>query len=125
MTNNPAEVADPVLGELKQYFSISQIVELTAMIAFENFRARFNRALHIESDDFCGFAGRPSGAQSGPTVLIVVGRVVDARGLPTHLTRTIVTCIPQQMASRAAHRVPNWVCFVKSPPDSPLRFLWR
>jgi alkylhydroperoxidase family enzyme len=50
MTNNPAEVADPVLGKLKQYFNIAQIVDLTAMIAFENFRARFNRALHIESD---------------------------------------------------------------------------
>ena len=53
MTHNPAEVADPVFEELKQYFNTAQIVELTAMIAFENFRARFNRALHIESDGFC------------------------------------------------------------------------
>ncbi len=34
--------------------------------------ARFNRALHIESDGFCEVAGRPYGAQSGPTVAIVV-----------------------------------------------------
>ena len=53
MTHNPAEVADTVFEELKQYFSTVQIVELTAMIAFENFSARFNRALHIQSDGFC------------------------------------------------------------------------
>ena len=53
MTHNPAEVADPVFEKLRQYFNTAQIVELTAMIAFENLRARFNRALHIESDGFC------------------------------------------------------------------------
>jgi alkylhydroperoxidase family enzyme len=53
MTHNPAEVADPVFEELKQHFNTAQIVELTAMIAFENLRARFNRALRIESDGFC------------------------------------------------------------------------
>ena len=53
MTHNPAEVTDTVFEELKQYFTTAQIVELTAMIAFENFRARFNRALHIQSDGFC------------------------------------------------------------------------
>jgi alkylhydroperoxidase family enzyme len=53
MTHNPAEVTDTVFEELKHYFNIAQIVELTAMIALENFRARFNRALHIESDGFC------------------------------------------------------------------------
>jgi alkylhydroperoxidase family enzyme len=53
MSRNPAEVADRVFEELKQYFNTAQIVELTAMIAFENLRARFNRALGIESDGFC------------------------------------------------------------------------
>ena len=53
MTQNPAEVAEPVFTELKQYFNTAQIVELTTMIAFENLRARFNRALHIEADGFC------------------------------------------------------------------------
>jgi len=53
MTHTPAEVADTVFEELKQNFNTGQIVELTAMIAFENLRARFNRALHIESDGFC------------------------------------------------------------------------
>jgi len=53
MTQNPAEVAEPVFTELKQYFNTAQIVELTTMIAFENLRARFNRALHIEAAGFC------------------------------------------------------------------------
>ena len=53
MTCTPAEVPDAAFQELKQYFNITQVVELTAMIAFENLRARFNRALRIESDGFC------------------------------------------------------------------------
>ncbi len=53
MTRTPAGVSDDVFEELKQYFSIAQIVELTAMIALENFRSRFNRALEIESQGFC------------------------------------------------------------------------
>jgi alkylhydroperoxidase family enzyme len=53
MTHNPAEVAEPIFEELKRYFNTVQIVELTTMIAFENLRARFNRALHVEADGFC------------------------------------------------------------------------
>jgi alkylhydroperoxidase family enzyme len=53
MTRTPAEVSDSVFDDLKNYFDTPQIVELTVMIAFENLRARFNRALRIESDGFC------------------------------------------------------------------------
>ena len=53
MTRTPADVPEEVFEELKQYFSTAQIVELTAMIALENFRSRFNRALEIESQSFC------------------------------------------------------------------------
>jgi alkylhydroperoxidase family enzyme len=53
MTQTPAEVSEAVFDGLKQHFNTAQIVELTAMIAFENLRARFNRALHIEADGFC------------------------------------------------------------------------
>jgi alkylhydroperoxidase family enzyme len=53
MTRTPVEVSDTVFDGLKAYFATPQIVELTAMIAFENLRARFNRALHVESDGFC------------------------------------------------------------------------
>ena len=53
MTRSPADVSGAVFDKLKRYFNTAQIVELTTMIAFENLRARFNRALHIEADGFC------------------------------------------------------------------------
>jgi len=53
MTRTPAEVSDAAFDDLKRHFDTAQIVELTTMIAFENLRARFNRALHIEADGFC------------------------------------------------------------------------
>jgi alkylhydroperoxidase family enzyme len=53
MTRTPAQVSDEVFEEFRRYFTTAQIVELTAAIALENFRSRFNRALKIESDGFC------------------------------------------------------------------------
>jgi alkylhydroperoxidase family enzyme len=42
-----------VYAEIQVLFSTEQIVELTAAIALENFRARFNCALKVESDNLC------------------------------------------------------------------------
>jgi alkylhydroperoxidase family enzyme len=53
MSRTPAEVSDAVFEQLAGYFSDEQIVELTGAIALENFRARFNCALKIESDNLC------------------------------------------------------------------------
>jgi alkylhydroperoxidase family enzyme len=53
MSRTPAEVLDPVFGELASFFNEQQMVELTAAIALENFRARFNCALKVESDNLC------------------------------------------------------------------------
>ena len=53
MTHTPAEVSDAVFAEVQALFSTEQIVELTAALALENFRARFNCALKIESDSLC------------------------------------------------------------------------
>jgi alkylhydroperoxidase family enzyme len=53
MTHTPADVSDTVFTEIQTLFSTEQIVELTAAIALENFRARFNCALKIESDSLC------------------------------------------------------------------------
>ena len=52
MTNTPAEVPDELFAELQSHFTDKQIVELTAIIARENYRARFNHALKIGSDGF-------------------------------------------------------------------------
>ena len=53
MTRTPAEVPDGVFEDIRGLFSIEQIVELTAAVALENYRARFNCALKIESDGLC------------------------------------------------------------------------
>ncbi len=53
MSRTPAEVSDAVFEEIRSLFSIEQVVELTAAIALENFRARFNCAFKIESDSLC------------------------------------------------------------------------
>ncbi|HEV8718548.1 MAG TPA: hypothetical protein VGX03_37730 [Candidatus Binatia bacterium] len=53
MTHTPAEVSDAVFAEIQALFTTEQIVELTAAIALENFRARFNCALKVESDGLC------------------------------------------------------------------------
>ena len=53
MTRVPAEISDATFEEIRTFFTTEQIVELTAAIALENFRARFNCALKIESDGLC------------------------------------------------------------------------
>jgi len=53
MTLSSVNVPDEVFDELKRHFDTEQIVDLTATIALENMRARFNRALQIEADGFC------------------------------------------------------------------------
>ena len=44
---------DALFARLKQHYSEAQIVELTAAIAFENFRSKFNPSLGVESQGFC------------------------------------------------------------------------
>lgn len=50
MSKTPVRVSDELFAKLKNYFSDEQIVELTASVAYENYRARFNHALHIGSE---------------------------------------------------------------------------
>ncbi len=52
MTATPTSVSDEVFARLRQHLDDAQIVELTAAIAWENYRARFNHALEIPSDGF-------------------------------------------------------------------------
>ena len=51
MTRTPADVPEPLLRELEKALPKDHLVELTAAIAQENFRARFNRPFGIESMD--------------------------------------------------------------------------
>lgn len=52
MTETPVEVPDALFERLRGQFSPAQLVELTAGIAWENYRARFNHAFGIESESF-------------------------------------------------------------------------
>ncbi len=46
-------VDDALFAELRRHFTEPQIVELTAAIALENFRSKFNPALGVEAQGFC------------------------------------------------------------------------
>ena len=47
------KVTDELFARLRSHFSEAQIVELTAGVALENFRSKFNPALGIEAQGFC------------------------------------------------------------------------
>ena len=51
VSKTPVRVPDAVFARLRQHFGDEEIVELTASIAYENYRARFNHALDIASDN--------------------------------------------------------------------------
>jgi alkylhydroperoxidase family enzyme len=53
MTITGEFVDDAFFTRLTQHYSEAQIVELTAAIAFENFRSKFNPPLGIEAQGFC------------------------------------------------------------------------
>jgi len=52
MTKTPVHVADEFFNSLRAHFNEKQMVELTATIAWENYRARFDHAFGIESMGF-------------------------------------------------------------------------
>lgn len=60
MSKTPTEVSDELFEELRAEFDEAELVELTAAIAFENFRGRFNHALGVESQDFTQSACYPA-----------------------------------------------------------------
>ena len=53
MTYTGQKVDERLFAQLKEHFKEPQIVELTAAIALENFRSKFNPALGVESQGFC------------------------------------------------------------------------
>ena len=53
MTVTGQRVSDELFTRLRSFFDEAQIVELTAAVALENFRSKFNVPLGIESQGFC------------------------------------------------------------------------
>jgi len=52
MTRTPVEVPEEMFSSLRTKFDQAQIVELSATIAWENYRARFNHAFGLEAEGF-------------------------------------------------------------------------
>jgi AhpD family alkylhydroperoxidase len=53
VTDPARRVDDALLSQLRQHFSDQEIVELTALIAFQNMSSKFNSALGVPAQGFC------------------------------------------------------------------------
>ncbi len=53
MTITGMKVGDDLFARVRACFGEPEIVELTAAVALENFRSKFNTALGIEAQGFC------------------------------------------------------------------------
>lgn len=53
ITYTDQKVDEALFARVKKHFSEPQIVELTAAIALENFRSKFNPTLGVEAQGFC------------------------------------------------------------------------
>ena len=51
VSQTPVRVPDELFARLRAHFDDGEIVDLTASIAYENYRARFNHALGIGRDN--------------------------------------------------------------------------
>ena len=65
MSRTPVDVPDELFAQLREHFDDAQLVELTAAIATENFRGRFNWAFGIGSEGFAEGTPTPS-AETAP-----------------------------------------------------------
>jgi alkylhydroperoxidase family enzyme len=59
LTETPAHVSEELFNSQREHLSPQQMVELAAAIAWENFRARFNRGFGIEAEGFAEGAACP------------------------------------------------------------------
>ena len=59
-------VTKEIMDELRAYFDDDGIVELTALIAFQNLSSKFNSALDLPTQGFCRVPTAPSALESEP-----------------------------------------------------------
>jgi AhpD family alkylhydroperoxidase len=71
MTHSDLEVTDELMARLKRQFDDDAILELTALIAFQNLSSKFNAALDVPPQGFCrlpervGTSAQPAEASFG------------------------------------------------------------
>jgi alkylhydroperoxidase family enzyme len=53
MTITGQRVSEELFARVRTFFDEAQVVELTAMVALENFRSKLNPTLGIEAQGFC------------------------------------------------------------------------
>jgi alkylhydroperoxidase family enzyme len=51
LTDTPSNVSDDLYARLRNEFSEEQLMQLGGQIAFENYRARWNRLFNVGSDN--------------------------------------------------------------------------
>jgi alkylhydroperoxidase family enzyme len=51
MASTPSNISDDLYTRLREQFSEEQLLQLSAQIAFENYRARLNRVFDVGSDN--------------------------------------------------------------------------
>ena len=51
LTDTPSDISDDLYARLRNQFSEEQLMQLGGHIAFENYRARWNRLFNVESDN--------------------------------------------------------------------------
>lgn len=56
MAKNPVEIPSELIVRLRAHFDQSQLIELAAAIAWEHYRARFNRVFGVRPSGFSGTA---------------------------------------------------------------------
>ncbi|TVR96226.1 MAG: carboxymuconolactone decarboxylase family protein [Rhodospirillales bacterium] len=68
MSRSDRQVDDDTFERLKTYFDEAGIIELTALIAFQNMSSKFNSALAVPPQGFCKIpsrSGDPAGSRHG------------------------------------------------------------
>ncbi len=65
MTRSDLEVNDALMARVKEHFDDDALIELTALIAFQNLSSKFNAALGVPPQGFCRLP--PAGARAGQT----------------------------------------------------------
>jgi 4-carboxymuconolactone decarboxylase len=69
MSRTPVDVPGELFARLREHFDEAQLVELTSVIALENYRARFNWAMGIEGEGFSegAYCARPQTSRTATT----------------------------------------------------------
>ena len=64
MTLNDQQVSDEMLATLATWYSSDDIIEITALVSFQNLSAKFNTALDVPAQGFCSLPIQPQTQQN-------------------------------------------------------------